>query len=126
MSLVNRKPPRLSATLAGDQARRYCRLGFPALIIGGIYSGAVLRRPKQPPSRCSMRFMIECVIYRQLGLKDILDAAPSATGLITGVVFILVGVGQAFSWYISFEQIPQELLAPLEPGEMHHRNSSCL
>ncbi len=29
------------------------------------------------------------------------------------MVFILVGIGQAFSWYISFEQIPQELLAPL-------------
>ncbi len=86
-------------------------LGFPALIIGGIYSGAIT--PTEAASFSVLyAIVIECVIYRQLGLKDILDSALS-TGLITGVVFILVGVGQAFSWYISFEQIPQELLAPL-------------
>lgn len=86
-------------------------MGFPALIIGGIYSGAIT--PTEAASFSVLyAIVIECVIYRQLGLKDILDAALS-TGLITGVVFILVGVGQAFSWYISFEQIPQELLAPL-------------
>ncbi len=86
-------------------------MGFPALIIGGIYSGAIT--PTEAASFSVLyAILIECVIYRQLGLKDILDASLS-TGLITGVVFILVGVGQAFSWYISFEQIPQELLAPL-------------
>lgn len=87
-------------------------LGFPALIIGGIYSGAVT--PTEAASFSVLyAIIIECVIYRKLGLKDVMDAAL-ATGLITGVVFILVGVGQAFSWYISFEQIPQELLAPLD------------
>ncbi|WP_390879046.1 TRAP transporter large permease [Marinobacterium arenosum] len=87
-------------------------LGFPALIIGGIYSGAVT--PTEAASFSVLyAIVIECVIYRKLGLKDVMDAAL-ATGLITGVVFILVGVGQAFSWYISFEQIPQELLAPLD------------
>jgi len=87
-------------------------LGFPALIIGGIYSGAVT--PTEAASFSVLyAIIIECVIYRKLGIKDVMDAAL-ATGLITGVVFILVGVGQAFSWYISFEQIPQELLAPLD------------
>jgi len=87
-------------------------LGFPALIIGGIYSGAVT--PTEAASFSVLyAIIIECVIYRKLGVKDVMDAAL-ATGLITGVVFILVGVGQAFSWYISFEQIPQELLAPLD------------
>jgi TRAP-type C4-dicarboxylate transport system permease large subunit len=33
--------------------------------------------------------------------------------VITGVVFILVGAGQAFSWMIGFMQIPQQLLPPL-------------
>lgn len=86
-------------------------MGFPVLIIGGIYSGAIT--PTEAASFSVLyAILIECFIYRQLGWKDILDASLS-TGLITGVVFILVGVGQAFSWYISFEQIPQELLAPL-------------
>jgi tripartite ATP-independent transporter DctM subunit len=86
-------------------------LGFPALIIGGIYSGIIT--PTEAASFAVLyAILIECIIYRELGIKDIWDSAVS-TGLITAVVFILVGVGQAFSWYISFEQIPQELLAPL-------------
>ncbi len=86
-------------------------LGFPALIVGGIYSGIVT--PTEAASFSVLyAILVECVIYRELKVRDVLDAALS-TGLITAVVFILVGVGQAFSWYISFEQIPQELLAPL-------------
>ncbi|WP_438465646.1 TRAP transporter large permease [Marinomonas sp. PE14-40] len=86
-------------------------LGFPALIVGGIYSGAVT--PTEAASFSVLyAIIVECFVYRQLGLKDVIDAALS-TGLITAVVFILVGMGQAFSWYISFEQIPQDLLAPL-------------
>ncbi|KZM43642.1 C4-dicarboxylate ABC transporter permease [Marinomonas sp. SBI22] len=86
-------------------------LGFPALIVGGIYSGAVT--PTEAASFSVLyAIIVECFVYRQLSLKDVIDAALS-TGLITAVVFILVGMGQAFSWYISFEQIPQDLLAPL-------------
>jgi C4-dicarboxylate transporter DctM subunit len=87
-------------------------LGFPALIVGGIYSGAVT--PTEAAAFSVLyALIVECVIYRELKIDDILDSALS-TGLITAVVFILVGVGQAFSWYISFEQIPQALLAPLD------------
>lgn len=87
-------------------------LGFPALIIGGIYSGIVT--PTEAASFAVLyAIIVECLLYRKLGFKDICDAALN-TGLITAVVFVLVGIGQAFSWYISFEQIPQELLAPLE------------
>jgi len=86
-------------------------LGFPLLIVGGIYSGAVT--PTEAASFSVLyAIIVECVIYRELKINDIIDAALS-TGLITAVVFVLVGMGQAFSWYISFEQIPQELLAPL-------------
>ena len=86
-------------------------LGFPALIVGGIYSGAVT--PTEAASFSVLyAIIVECFIYRELKTKDIVDAALS-TGLITAVVFILIGMGQAFSWYISFEQIPQDLLAPL-------------
>lgn len=86
-------------------------LGFPVLIVGGIYSGIVT--PTEAASFSVLyAIIVECVVYRELGLRDVLDAALS-TGLITAVVFVLVGIGQAFSWYISFEQIPQALLAPL-------------
>ncbi len=86
-------------------------LGFPALIVGGIYSGIVT--PTEAASFSVLyAIIVECVVYRELSLRDILDAALS-TGLVTAVVFVLIGIGQAFSWYISFENIPQTLLAPL-------------
>ena len=52
------------------------------------------------------------VIFRSLKLSDIFDIAKS-TGLITAVVFILVAAGAAFSWVISFQQIPQMLLGAI-------------
>ena len=86
-------------------------LGFPLLIVGGIYSGAVT--PTEAASLSVLyALIVEVFIYRELKLADVLDSALS-TGLITAVVFILVGAGQAFSWYISFEQVPQGLLEPL-------------
>ncbi|WP_434361138.1 TRAP transporter large permease [Parasalinivibrio latis] len=93
-------------------------LGFPILIIGGIYSGIVT--PTEAASFAVLyAIVVECFVYRILNWRDILDTALS-TGLITAVVFVLVGVGQAFSWYISFEQIPQELLAPLDLDGASH------
>ena len=90
-------------------------LGFPALIIGGIYSGIVT--PTEAASFSVLyAIFVECVFTRHLTSKDLWDSAIS-TGLITAVVFILVGMGQAFSWYISFEQIPMGLLAPLNLEE---------
>lgn len=87
-------------------------LGFPALIVGGIYSGAFT--PTEAAAFSVLyAIILEVFIYRKLGFKDLIDASLS-TGLITAVVFILVGAGQAFSWYISFEMIPQDLLATLD------------
>jgi len=86
-------------------------LGFPVLIVGGIYSGAFT--PTEAAAFSVLYAVIlEVFIYRKLNFNDLIDASLS-TGLITAVVFILVGAGQAFSWYISFEMIPQELLGTL-------------
>jgi len=51
-----------------------------------------------------------------LKLAELWEIAMS-TGLITAVVFILVGIGAAFSWAISFAQIPQEIIAALGLAE---------
>ncbi|MBR9851916.1 MAG: TRAP transporter large permease [Rhodobacteraceae bacterium] len=104
-------PKQSSAERRAAFRRAVLPLGFPVLIVGGIYSGAVT--PTEAASFSVLyALIVECVIYRELKLNDVLDSALS-TGLITAVVFILVGIGQAFSWYISFEQIPQGLLEPL-------------
>ena len=85
--------------------------GFPIIIIGGIYSG--LFSPTEAASVSVLyALVLEMLIYRQVQLRD-LPAIALSTGLITAVVFILVGAGAAFSWVISFAQIPGLLLGDL-------------
>jgi len=91
-------------------------LGFPAIIIGGIYGG--IFSPTEAAAACVLYALIlEVVVFRSLDLSGVYDTAKS-TGLITAVVFILVGVGAAFSWVISFAQIPQEVLGAIGIDQM--------
>ncbi len=91
-------------------------LGFPAIIIGGIYGG--IFSPTEAAAACVLYALIlEFVVFRSMSVRDIYDTAKS-TGLITAVVFILVGAGAAFSWVISFAQIPQAILAGVGVADM--------
>ncbi len=86
-------------------------MGFPVIIVGGIYAGFF--SPTEAASASVFyALFLETVIYRSLTFERIVDSFLQ-TGVITGVVFILVGAGQAFSWMIGFMQIPQEVLPPL-------------
>ncbi len=91
-------------------------LGFPVIIIGGIYGG--IFSPTEAAAACVLYALIlEVIVFRTLSLGDVYDTAKS-TGLITAVVFILVAAGAAFSWIISFAQIPQQILASIGIDEM--------
>jgi tripartite ATP-independent transporter DctM subunit len=90
-------------------------LGFPVIIIGGIYGG--IFSPTEAASVSVLYALIlELLIFRSLKVSDI-PAIALSTGLITAVVFILVGAGAAFSWTISFAQIPQAILGALGLAE---------
>lgn len=83
-------------------------LGFPVIILGGIYSG--IFSPTEAAAMCVLyAAILEIVIFRELTLRDLPRVALS-TGLVTAVVFVLVGAGAAFSWVISFAQLPQALV----------------
>ncbi len=86
-------------------------LGFPVIVIGGIYSG-IFSPTEAAAVSVGFAIFLEAVVYRSLSRKSLVDATLQA-GVITGVVFILVGAGQAFSWMIGFLQIPQQILPPL-------------
>ncbi len=86
-------------------------LGFPVIVVGGIYGG--IFSPTEAASVCVLYALIlEVLVFRSLGARDLFDIAKS-TGLITAVVFILVAAGAAFSWAISFNQIPQAIIGGL-------------
>jgi C4-dicarboxylate transporter, DctM subunit len=79
-------------------------LGFPVIIIGGIYSGWF--SPTEAAAVSVLYAVIlEVAVFRELSLRDIPEIALS-TGMITAVVFVLVGAGAAFSWVVSFAQLP--------------------
>jgi C4-dicarboxylate transporter DctM subunit len=93
---------------------RTCRrailpLLLPVMTIGGIYTG-VFSPTEAAAVSVLYALILEVVIFRRVKLGDLSSIALS-TGLITAVVFILVGAGSAFSWVISFAQIPQQILS---------------
>ena len=91
-------------------------LGFPVIIVGGIYGG--IFSPTEAAAACVLyAIILEFVVFRSLNLPDIYRIAKS-TGLITAVVFILVGAGAAFSWVISFAQVPQAILTAVGVADM--------
>ncbi|HKK66399.1 MAG TPA: TRAP transporter large permease subunit, partial [Clostridia bacterium] len=83
-------------------------LGFPLIIVGGIYAG-IFSPTEAAAAAVAYALLLEGLIYRTLTWKKIINAFLD-TGIITGVVFILVGAGQAFSWFISFLRLPQEIM----------------
>lgn len=91
-------------------------LGFPVIIVGGIYGG--IFSPTEAAAACVLyALLLEMVIFREMSVKQLYATAKS-TGLITAVVFILVGAGAAFSYVISFAQIPQHVLGAIGIDEM--------
>ncbi len=86
-------------------------MGFPVIIVGGIYGGVF--SPTEAAAICVLYAVIlEVIIFRSIHMRDLPDIALS-TGAITSVVFILIAAGAAFSWTLSFAQLPQAIIASL-------------
>jgi C4-dicarboxylate transporter, DctM subunit len=86
-------------------------LGFPVVVVGGIYGG--LFSPTEAAAIAVLyALVLEVVVLRSVKVSELWDIALS-TGLITGVVFILVAAGNAFTYTISFAGIPQAILGPV-------------
>ncbi|WP_078594649.1 TRAP transporter large permease [Evansella clarkii] len=82
-------------------------LGFPVIIVGGIYTGQFT--PTEAAGISVLYALIlEVFIYRSIKLSAIPQIALSS-GIVTSAVFVLVAGGQAFSWVISFARIPRML-----------------
>ncbi|MEH6626530.1 MAG: TRAP transporter large permease [Motiliproteus sp.] len=91
-------------------------LGFPVLIIGGIFGG-IFSPTEAAAVSVLYALFLEAVIFRSMQIKDFYNIAQS-TGMVTAVVFILVGAGAAFAWVLSFAQIPQQLLGEIGIDQM--------
>ena len=85
--------------------------GFPIVIMGGIYTG--FSSPTEAAAFAVLyALLLEGIAYRDLTFKKLLGLSLS-TGVITAVVFILIGGGQAMAWLLSYSMIPQTVLPQL-------------
>lgn len=83
-------------------------MGFPFIIVGGIYAG-IFSPTEAAAAAVLYALVLEIFVFRTMTMKTLVKVLLD-TGIITGVVFILVGAGQAFSWLISFNRIPQAVM----------------
>ncbi len=86
-------------------------MGFPVIIVGGIYGG-IFSPTEAAAASVAYALFLEGAIYRTLQWRTMIDHFLQ-TGVVTGVVFVLVGAGNAFSFLLSFLRIPQTYLPPL-------------
>ncbi len=86
-------------------------MGFPVIIVGGIYGG-IFSPTEAAAASVAYALFLEGAIYRTLQWRTMVDHFLQ-TGVVTGVVFVLVGAGNAFSFLLSFLRIPQTYLPPL-------------
>jgi len=86
-------------------------MGFPVVVIGGIFTG-IFSPTEAAAASVAYALILETLIYKSLTFTKIRGAFLQ-TGVITGVVLILVGAGQAFTWLLSFLRIPQEIMPVL-------------
>jgi C4-dicarboxylate transporter DctM subunit len=91
-------------------------LGFPAIIIGGIFGG-IFSPTEAAAVSVAYAIVLEGFLFKTMTLKDFW-ATSLSTGLVTAVVFILVGAGAAFAWVLSYAQVPQQLLGMIGISEM--------
>jgi C4-dicarboxylate transporter, DctM subunit len=84
-------------------------LGMPAIILGGIYSGIFTATEAAAVSVLYALF-VEAVVFRGLSLKSFLHVAQRSA-VLTTVIFMLIAVGSALSYFITIAQVPQAVLA---------------
>ncbi|HJL17209.1 MAG TPA: TRAP transporter large permease [Sandaracinaceae bacterium LLY-WYZ-13_1] len=86
-------------------------MGFPLIIIGGIYAG-IFSPTEAAAVSVLYAAVLEIGVYRELKPRDLPTLALN-TGLVTSVVFVLVAAGAAFSWVISYAQLPSQIVGDL-------------
>jgi tripartite ATP-independent transporter DctM subunit len=91
-------------------------LGFPTIIVGGIFGG-IFSPTEAAAVSVAYAIFLEGFVFKTMKLQDFYNTAKS-TGLVTAVVFILVGAGAGFAWVLSYAQVPQEILSTIGINEM--------
>ncbi|CAG35916.1 TRAP transporter large permease [Desulfotalea psychrophila] len=87
-------------------------LGFPLVILGGIYSG-VFTSTESAVVSVAYAILVAMVIYRELKPQEIWVIACE-TGLASAKILIMVAAATLFSWLLTVENITTQLIEPIK------------
>jgi C4-dicarboxylate transporter DctM subunit len=87
-------------------------LGMPFIILGGIYGG-VFSPTEAAAVACVYAAFVTSVIFRELGWRDIVEAA-AVTVTFTAQVLIIVACAGVFSWLLTVNQVPAAMVGWLQ------------
>ncbi len=87
-------------------------LGAPFIILGGIYGG-VFSPTEAAAVACVYAAFVTSFIYRELGWRDILEAAGN-TAMFTGQILIIVACASVFAWLLTVNQVPDAMVGWLK------------
>ncbi len=80
-------------------------LGMPVIIFGGILGG-VTTATEAAVLAVLYGFIVSFFIYKEVTYSDVGKMLVN-TGVVTGVILILIGTASIFSWIMANQQIPQ-------------------
>jgi C4-dicarboxylate transporter DctM subunit len=87
-------------------------LGAPVIILGGIYGGAF--SPTEAAAvACVYAAVVTRFVFRELGWRDILEAAAT-TVVFTSQILIIVACAGVFAWLLTINQVPALLVGWLQ------------
>jgi C4-dicarboxylate transporter DctM subunit len=91
-------------------------LGAPFIILGGIYGG-VFSPTEAAAVACVYAIFVSRFVYRELGWKDIFQAAGT-TALFTGQIMVIVACASVYAWLLTVNQVPATLVGWLQSLEV--------
>jgi C4-dicarboxylate transporter, DctM subunit len=98
---------------AGERMRAFREgawaLGLPVVILGGIYSGFFTATEAAAVAVVYAMF-VELVVYRALGLRDLVRIAESSA-VTVAAIFVLLSMGALLSHFVILADLPQTVLA---------------
>jgi len=80
-------------------------LGMPVIIFGGILGG-VTTATEAAVLAVLYGFIVSVLIYREITFSQVGKMLVN-TGVVTGVILILIGTASIFSWIMANQQVPQ-------------------
>ncbi|UOM33306.1 TRAP transporter large permease subunit [Acuticoccus sp. I52.16.1] len=110
--LVDDQPIEKEPITAGTVASFIFVLFLMTVVFGSIYGGIVT--VGEAGAMGAFAALVGMIVMRRVGLRDILEALTTSAK-ITAMLVLLVIAAQVFSRFLSFSQIPRQVLSLAEP-----------